>query len=480
MSTYAATLSLNVPAITALCTGPRGYNGATILTGSGVPSNSLGLSGDIYIDVQASYIYGPKTTIWGSGSTLTASTTAITTFIPSVLSAVNFVSYMDYIRKPSPLTYSSTGQDLSSTPLTLLAYTSTFAQSYIQNFSPTISASTDVIVANDIGAYIDLGINSSNYNGNRYSPVFNINGPNDSYLYNSFGNMTIGTGGGGGDFIIFTNGTLSGTHDQGGNESLRVKSNGYVGINTTSPTTNLTVNGGVSAVTFYGNGSQLTGIVLPTALSANWQSTYTTVSSNSASWRSTYTTVSSNSANWNYQGSDVKALTSNWQSTYTTVSSNSANWIPSSNIVTYILPSDGSSISTSEVNFFGSGITNSLAANSKYELEYNIIIANNSGGTRGYTLAVSGTNSFSGNLIFIGIDDNNSNQSGYVASATGSRLPIPAASLSIGNGRTMIVKFNSIVATTNAIDVALGITSNATNTTQSPKAGSYKKVTKVS
>ena len=78
------------------------------------------------------------------------------------------------------------------------------------------------------------------------------------------------------------------------------------------------------------------------ALSSNWQSTYTTVSSNSATtwnyqgndlkalsskWQSTYTTVSSNSATtWNYQGNDLKALSSNWQSTYTTVSSNSGNW----------------------------------------------------------------------------------------------------------------------------------------------------------
>jgi len=44
-------------------------------------------------------------------------------------------------------------------------------------------------------------------------------------------------------------------------------------------------------------------------------------------WNSTYTTVQSNSAtNWNYLGTDLKNLSSNWESTYTTVSSNSANW----------------------------------------------------------------------------------------------------------------------------------------------------------
>jgi hypothetical protein len=72
----------------------------------------------------------------------------------------------------------------------------------------------------------------------------------------------------------------------------------------------------------------------------NWNSSYTTVKSNSATWNyqgtdvkqltgnydSVYTTVKSNSANWNYQGTDVKQLTGNYDSVYTTVKSNSANW----------------------------------------------------------------------------------------------------------------------------------------------------------
>jgi hypothetical protein len=40
-----------------------------------------------------------------------------------------------------------------------------------------------------------------------------------------------------------------------------------------------------------------------------------------------YSTVNSNSAvNWNYQGTDIKALTANWQSTYSTVSATSGTW----------------------------------------------------------------------------------------------------------------------------------------------------------
>ena len=82
-------------------------------------------------------------------------------------------------------------------------------------------------------------------------------------------------------------------------------------------------------------------------LSGNWQSTYTTVWSKSADWDaafgtagadvavraltgkwdSTYSTVNANSATaWNYQGTDLKDLSANWQSTLATVSSNSAKW----------------------------------------------------------------------------------------------------------------------------------------------------------
>lgn len=71
---------------------------------------------------------------------------------------------------------------------------------------------------------------------------------------------------------------------------------------------------------FYGDGSELTGIV-----SGDTEAT-TLVRSNSANWDSVYSTVQQNSAvNWNYQGTDLKALSANWQNTYTNFSSQSAN-----------------------------------------------------------------------------------------------------------------------------------------------------------
>ena len=46
-----------------------------------------------------------------------------------------------------------------------------------------------------------------------------------------------------------------------------------------------------------------------------------------ANWESTYTTVQSNSGIWDYQGTDIKDLSANWESTYTTYSSNSSEYI---------------------------------------------------------------------------------------------------------------------------------------------------------
>jgi hypothetical protein len=83
---------------------------------------------------------------------------------------------------------------------------------------------------------------------------------------------------------------------------------GYkVGINTESPNQALTVVGSVSATgSYYGDGSQLTGIVAGDTVAT--------------------TLVRSNSASWDYQGTDLKALSANWQNTFTTVQTNSATW----------------------------------------------------------------------------------------------------------------------------------------------------------
>jgi hypothetical protein len=128
----------------------------------------------------------------------------------------------------------------------------------LQNTNAGISASTDISVYNDGGVnYLDLGINSSNYNGNSYSPKFNIVGSGDSYLYSTANDLAIGTSSTGtnNDLIFFTGGSLSGTSVNSGNERMRITNvggtyAGNVGINTSFPNQQLTVSGNVSATGF--------------------------------------------------------------------------------------------------------------------------------------------------------------------------------------------------------------------------------------
>lgn len=49
--------------------GDPGTNGNTVLSGSGAPSNGLGVDNDFYIDTTAWMIYGPKSLgVWGAGT----------------------------------------------------------------------------------------------------------------------------------------------------------------------------------------------------------------------------------------------------------------------------------------------------------------------------------------------------------------------------------------------------------------------------
>jgi hypothetical protein len=125
------------------------------------------------------------------------------------------------------------------------------------NIYTGVSATTDILIANDLSdsaAGIDIGIASSRYNGNIFNPRYNIFKSNDAYMYStSANNLTIGTTNGtNNDLIFFTGGALSGTSVNSGNERMRITNtqgpySGYVGINTSTPNQQLTVNGSISS-----------------------------------------------------------------------------------------------------------------------------------------------------------------------------------------------------------------------------------------
>ena len=82
-----------------------------------------------------------------------------------------------------------------------------YSQVVFQNHSSSTFASTDFVATNEIGTdtrhYIDMGINSSNYND---PSAWAINGANDGYLYVDSGNLAVGTTN---DNIVFFTGDVT-------------------------------------------------------------------------------------------------------------------------------------------------------------------------------------------------------------------------------------------------------------------------------
>jgi hypothetical protein len=117
-----------------------------------------------------------------------------------------------------------------------------YSQIVSQNHSPGTSASTDLVLVNDIGNdgnhYIDMGINGSNYT----DPAFSSTLANDGYLFVNQGNLVIGTDTPGQVVNFVAGGTTS-------NDIIVTISN-----------TGITTPGNVQASYFIGNGGYLTGL----------------------------------------------------------------------------------------------------------------------------------------------------------------------------------------------------------------------------
>ena len=205
-------------------------------------------------------IHGTITALSGYFQYLQTSTLSSVTIIETtVVGASSFTSALStnkvVIGSSNPIPVAG----INTSPLSIAASTTGSVYNTIVNTFAGVSASTDIaLYNNDLVNYVDLGIASTAYNGNIYSPKFNVVKAGDSYLYSTSSNMVIGTTNAStGDLVFFTGGALSGTSINSGNERMRILNStatsnaGYVGFNTSTPNQQVTIYGGMSALSSF-------------------------------------------------------------------------------------------------------------------------------------------------------------------------------------------------------------------------------------
>ena len=218
-------------------------------------------------------------------------TTTATTFRVNNLSATGFVNAV------SANLGSSSIAALNVSPLTITGAANGSVFNQIQNTVAGVSASTDISLYNNDGInYLDLGIASASYNGNLYSPVFNVVKAGDSYVYATSGNLVVGAANTASNLTFFTGGTLS------ANERMRITNTGNVGVGTAVPNSKLTVVGDISATgAVYSTNTGIIGSSTYYVTSTNFQGISASVTSSNTSfggYKPVFSTLPSASADY--------------------------------------------------------------------------------------------------------------------------------------------------------------------------------------
>jgi len=309
----AATLSLNLPAITALCIGTRG---SQIWSGTGSATTGASsypvLSGDYYVDKSTGNYYGPYTTTWATSALFTLSfpQTAIpfTTYSSNSSLIVPVYSVNNSILSGSNFSIIFGGQNNTLSGSNLIIFgglnnTLTGNNSFILGsnivaksavnitFVNNLSSTNNIFASNNITALNSVFASTGNSNqwSNVYTSVYNT-----SASWNN----------------VFTS----------VNNTSASWNNVFTSVNNTS------ANWNSSYSTLTANSGTWVTYTALTNVSGNWQNTYTSVNNTSANWNNSYTTLTANSANWNNSYTTLTANSGNWNSNYTNTFNNSASW----------------------------------------------------------------------------------------------------------------------------------------------------------
>ena len=138
-----------------------------------------------------------------------------------------------------------------------------FLQVVIKNHNSGTNASSDFIASNDIGDdtqnFIDLGINSSNYN----NPDYSITQANDGYLFVEGGNLAIGTASPSKTIVFHTGGTTSSNlraeiNDNGIDVVGGVYASNFNNVTITQPANNAVLTLGSNSIFTIANSATIT------------------------------------------------------------------------------------------------------------------------------------------------------------------------------------------------------------------------------
>ena len=233
-ATDTSTISLTTGALSGDVLELVAYKAYNLATPSAVGNFTVG--GNLTVTGNESVSTLIATTAIGIGSTYTTATTL-----------------------PYPVTINAVGSSptpgLSFCIADITANQNGYSQFNLRNTNTGYNASGDLVITTDNGTdttnYIDLGINNTGFS----TTTWTVNGSLDGYLYSANTNFSVGVAFTNRYLSFFAGGTLA------ANEKMRITDTG-VGIGTTNTSNTLQVGTGI---TFTASGINVTGIVTATS-----------------------------------------------------------------------------------------------------------------------------------------------------------------------------------------------------------------------